>query len=82
MFLMVLKGNKLTVQELIDILNEVEDKTLNVVLWTDQGQRAMHLETTGESYVDDLDSYMMESIHEDDLDEYEEPIKVYELGAP
>lgn len=70
----------MTVQELIDILLEVEDKTLQVTVWADQGQTAMEANCTGVQFVEKME-YMMETIAEEDLDDYPGAIMVYEIGA-
>lgn len=57
----------MTVQELIDELMAVKDKTLKVVVEADHGQTPMSATWSGIYQVADKTEYMMESVHEDDL---------------
>jgi len=56
----------MTVQELIDHLMKIEDKTLLVAVEADHGQVSMESSWVGEVYVEDKTEYMMESMFEED----------------
>jgi len=56
----------MTVQELIDHLMKIEDKTLLVAVEADHGQVPMESSWVGEVYVEDKTEYMMESMFEED----------------
>jgi len=71
----------MTVQELIDELKKVKDKSLKVVVEADHGQTPMTATWSGEIQVADENEYLMESVHEDDVDEYDDLVTVYCLQA-
>lgn len=56
----------MTVQELIDELNKIEDKTLVVAVEAYHGQVPMESSWVGEAYVEDKAEYMMELMFEED----------------
>lgn len=56
------------------------DGDLDVRLYTDHGQCSMKANWVGVSHIDSED-YMADSIHPDDLDDYDNPIKVIEIQA-
>lgn len=71
----------ITVQELIEILNTVEDKTLPVVLYTDHGQTLMKMTDYGIDRVENLEDFMLEKMYfEDEIDDVCH--KVFVLEAP
>lgn len=73
----------MTLNELINKAIKLQEKgygDLQVRLITDHGQvlmKAEHIETT---YMEE-DTYMEDEIHEDDLDEWENPIKVIVIAG-
>lgn len=73
----------MTLNELISKGIKLQEKgygELQVRLITDHGQvlmKAEHIETT---YMEE-DTYMSDEIHEDDLDEWENPIKVIVIAG-
>lgn len=67
----------MTVADLIEELQQVEDKSLPVVLYTDHGQCAMKAYAVDSAFVDDLDEYMGEL-----RDEYDEDDEDDEKGTP
>lgn len=69
----------MNVGKLKELLKDVDD-SLQVRLVTDHGQCAMTMTGYGESYIEE-DSYTADEIHEDDLDGYDDPVKVYILEA-
>lgn len=71
----------MNVQDLINILMEVENKTLPVVLVADHGQTPMALQTFGEAYVENYDEHMMQEIDPDDLAEFDSYDEVFILEA-
>lgn len=70
----------MNVQELIDILNKVENKELQVRLVSDHAQCPMKCNGSGLGYIDG-DSYLPDEIHVDDLDQYEGAKEVFILEA-
>lgn len=68
----------MNVQQLIDKLQEVEDKTLQVRLYTDHGQTCMACNGVAESYISE-DVYMPDEIHPDDVGSYDDIIKILVL---
>jgi FixJ family two-component response regulator len=72
----------MNIQQLIDLLTDVEDKSTPVVLITDHGQTPMKLNGSGFGYVEDINKYMMEQVYDEDLEEYHSNCdKVYFLEA-
>lgn len=61
----------MNVQELIDKLAAIEDKTLPVVLYADHGQTMMKTTGISTSYVEDIDKYMLEELDEEEIDSME-----------
>ena len=70
-----------TVQNLIDILQKIDDKSLPVLLECDHSQTPMHLNGFGEGFVESLNDYMLTSLDDDELEEYDNPPKAYFLQA-
>lgn len=70
----------MNVQELINILEQVEDKSLQVRLECDHGQVPMKLNGQCISYIEG-DIYMPDGVHPDDFDEYPDAVKVFCLEA-
>lgn len=61
----------MNVQELIDVLQAIEDKTLPVAVWADHGQHAMDAFSVETVAITDPDEYMKEGmLHPDDWEEY------------
>lgn len=56
----------MTVQELIDYLSKIKDKTLMVTVEADHSQCPMAASWVGEAWVDDKDAYMMDKMSEED----------------
>ena len=55
----------MTVQELIDALNELPDKSLLVAVEADHGQTPQRCSGIGEARVENLDSYFLETVFTD-----------------
>lgn len=64
------------IKELIEILQE-QDQELEVVVYADHGQTPMKAWAANETHVEDLNQYMMEEIADEDLEEYDDPVKVF-----
>jgi len=62
-------------QELVET-----DGDLDVRLYTDHGQCAMRANWVSVTHIEE-DEYMTDTIHPDDLDDYDNPIKVIEIQA-
>jgi len=58
----------MTVQELIDELNKIDDKTLEVSVWADHGQYNMKASSVEVQRLEDDSDYMRESVSEEDYD--------------
>ena len=63
------------VGELKKLLEEFDDDMV-VTVCADHGQSVMGAYDVGVAYVLDLEEYMMEEIAEEDLEDYDEAIKV------
>lgn len=61
----------MNVQELIDQLQKVKDKSLPVAVYTDHGQCAMEAFRISLGAVEDSEDYMMDLIDPDDWEECE-----------
>jgi hypothetical protein len=72
----------MTLNELIVELQDLKDSGVSgdtqVRVYADHGQCSMMCSGAGVSYIED-DSYMAESIHPDDLEDYPDAIKVVEI---
>lgn len=68
--------------DIIKQLNKLvkEHGNLDVRLWCDHGQSMMQVDEVCISYIDE-DVYMAEDIHEDDLVNHPEAIKVINISA-
>jgi len=86
----------MNVQQLIDLLDAIEDKTVDVVLWTDHGQTTMKADTVSVMYTSKAgyDNYIMNDAQTlDNIEEYAEDngitieeelknwVEVVEIGA-
>lgn len=63
------------VKDLIESLKELPPD-MDVVVEADHGQTPMKATFVGVSHVKDSEEYMMEGIHEDDLNEYPDAVQV------
>jgi hypothetical protein len=66
-----------------DLLEELEgiDLDLDVVVVADHGQTPMKAYCANIEYVQDTSEYMMESVDEEELDEYPNAEKVFVIGG-
>lgn len=66
------------VWQLKEILEGV-DENLEVYVYADDGQMSMTASFAGIQYVEEL-VYSTETIHEDDLEEFPDAVKVFEIA--
>lgn len=66
------------VWQLKEILEDV-DENLEVYVYADHGQMTMSASFAGIQHVEEL-IYSTETIHEDDLEEFPDAVKVFEIA--